>query len=57
MTGPIDPPFCPFCPHELHSGKKCLFCKCKGKAKQGFWKAVISSIGNAVGNAKFGGGN
>lgn len=44
---------CPFCPHPEHTGKKCLFCKCKGKP--GFLSRFLDSLGNAIGNAKFGG--
>ena len=30
-----------------------VFCKCKGKA--GFWKTFLNNLGNAIGQAKFGG--
>lgn len=45
---------CQFCEHPPHPGHKCTQCKCKGKP--GFWKKLAASIGNAIGEAKFGGG-
>lgn len=45
---------CQFCPHPAHPvGAKCVFCRCKGKA--GFWRGFLDALGNAIGNAKFGG--
>jgi hypothetical protein len=44
---------CPYCPHYPHPEKKCLYCKCK--AKPGFWRGFLQSLGNAIGSAKFGG--
>lgn len=44
---------CSFCPHAAHLGKKCDLCKCKNKP--GFWSKFFDSLGNVVGNIKFGG--
>jgi hypothetical protein len=44
---------CQYCPHPAHPGAKCTQCKCKGKAK--WWNRVLDGIGNAIGEAKFGG--
>ena len=43
---------CAFCPHPAHAGK-CPSCRCKGKP--GFWRGFLQSLGNAIGQAKFGG--
>ena len=43
---------CNFCPHPVHPGERCPVCKCKGK--RGWFRQMLDSIGNAVGEAKFG---
>jgi hypothetical protein len=52
---------CLYCLHPTHPSRtKCGFaeyrkapCKCKGKP--GFWSEFFDRLGNAIGNAKFGG--
>jgi hypothetical protein len=44
---------CPFYPHPAHPGVKCSQCKCKGKP--GLWAKFLDSLGNVIGNNKFGG--
>jgi hypothetical protein len=51
---------CMYCQHPDHPvGVKCGVpnpvkpCKCKGKP--GFWGRIVSNLGNAIGEAKFGG--
>jgi hypothetical protein len=46
---------CPYCFHPRHDGVRCkdTDCKCKGKA--GFWRGLFEKLGNALGEAKFGG--
>lgn len=44
---------CDFCPHPIHTNTKCTQCKCKGKQK--VWKSILSGLGNAIGEAMFGG--
>lgn len=44
---------CAFCPHPAHGTERCSECKCKGK--RGFWGAIADGLGNAIGNAWFGG--
>ena len=44
---------CLYCAHSLHVGK-CPACKCKGKA--GWFKQMLNSLGNAIGESLFGGG-
>lgn len=46
-------PMCSFCPHDAHGTEKCEQCRCKGK--RSWFKSFIDSIGNAIGEAKFGG--
>jgi len=48
-----QPEVCQFCPHAAHGLEKCSQCKCKGK--QGFWKGLLSGLGNAIGESLFGG--
>jgi len=50
---PALDPFCQFCIHPRHEGFRCTQCKCKGK--KGFWRGLFDAIGNAIGQAKFGG--
>ena len=51
-TNPMEPVYCPHCPHKMHVGK-CPSCKCKGESS--FWRSFWDSLGNAIGTAKFGG--
>lgn len=44
---------CQFCPHPAHPGTKCSQCKCKGKPSG--WSKFLDSLGDAIGNFKFGG--
>jgi hypothetical protein len=51
---------CSFCGHSAHAvGTRCGFLsgkkKCKCKGKQGFWSSVFGGLGNAIGEAMFGG--
>lgn len=49
---------CQFCPHPIHTGEghnqdeRCPLCRCKGK--QRWWQSIVNSLGNAIGEAKFG---
>lgn len=62
MSAPTQiQPRCAFCPHAVHPpGVRCNApdpvkpCKCKGKP--GFWSQLGSGLGNAIGEALFGGG-
>ena len=60
-----QPILCTFCAHPLHTGQRCcswhfadggmtkVYCKCKGKP--GFWRSLLGGLGDAIGEAKFGG--
>jgi hypothetical protein len=57
---PPQPTQCPYCPHPAHGQQKCgvvvgpkNICRCKGKP--GFWRGFLDGLGNAIGEAKFGG--
>lgn len=45
--------YCNFCTHLEHGKEKCSKCRCKGKLR--WWQGVLNGLGNAIGNAKFGG--
>lgn len=49
----IDAIFCQFCPHEFHGTERCKQCRCKGKAR--WWQKFLGGLGDAIGQAKFGG--
>lgn len=50
---PLNGPLCEFCPHEAHGTNRCGECRCKGKAR--WWQRMLGGLGNAIGEAKFGG--
>lgn len=54
----MTPPLCNFCEHAFHVGRCESFydgkqCKCKGKKK--WWQSLGDGIGEAIGEALFGG--
>ena len=44
---------CNFCSHPEHGQTRCPECRCKGKRP--WWEKILSGLGNAIGDAKFGG--
>jgi hypothetical protein len=44
---------CQFCSHESHGTEKCARCGCRGKKR--WWQNLADSVGNALGEMKFGG--
>jgi hypothetical protein len=52
MNKPAFAP-CLYCLHAPHGTEKCVSCKCKGKP--GIWRGFLNALGNAIGQAKFGG--
>jgi hypothetical protein len=52
MNQPSTSLLCSFCPHPAHPDQKCAACNCKGKKR--FWRTLLDSLGNAIGQAKFG---
>lgn len=49
------PIICQFCGHATHEPKHCATAACKCKCKPGFWSKFFGNLGNAIGEAKFGG--
>jgi hypothetical protein len=51
----LVPIICQFCYHATHEPKLCSTAGCKCKCKPGFWRKLFDGLGNAIGEAKFGG--